>query len=66
MKSAVFALLFSSVAAQWPKEGSEKWDKAMKEQKMMAWKMYKMGENMAVDMNPRKCRISRDCPMQYR
>ena len=66
MKSAVFALLFSSSFAQMIKEGSKEWNEIMEMHDRTLKTMEKKGMPLATDLRPRSCRQSRDCPMQFR
>jgi len=65
MKSAVFALLYSSVLAQ-PKYGSESWDRTLKEHKIAMNMMAEKGFNMNVNLDPKPCKRSRDCGLPFR
>ena len=66
MKAAIALLLLSSVTAQRPKPGDKVWEKTMKEQRMMLDRMEKKGHSLKVDLKPRTCKSSHDCPGQYR
>lgn len=58
MKSAVFALLFSSVYAQ-PEPGTEAWDRTLREHREAVEVMADKGFNMVVDLNPKACTKSK-------
>jgi len=65
MKSAIFALLFSSVVAI-PKQGTPEWDKTLKMHREGAAMLEKKGFNFNVKLEPQGCTKSHQCGFVYR